>query len=551
MSPSQPSIVYAQIITGTSGSYTGLGMYRTIDGGATWTHTDIAGYTGNFGGFGWYFGEVVVDPNNSNTVYSLGVTLMRSTDGGVGFSPMPGSFHVDQHALWVDPANPSHLYLGNDGGFYSTTTGGSSGWFLPNTLDITQFYAGTIDATNPSRLLGGAQDNSTTMTTGSPTGWTTIYGGDGFYVAVDPVNPSVIFAEYQNGSSGSGPQRSTNNGVSFSAPSGISGSNRFNWMTPFVMNPKNHNLLLVGSQKVYRSTNNGQNYTAISADLTTNNTSASLVYSTITTMDISPADTSVYYVGTDDGRVWRSINRGGTWTNISAGLPLRWVTRVTADPADSNVVYVTLSGFSQDEYAAHVYRSPNRGFTWFPISGNLPDIPVNDIVVDPGQPQWLYVATDLGVYASFDLGQTWAPFGTGLPFTAVFDLTIHNASRTLVAATHGRSQWRLQLDTAPVAVEPVSIPASRLALWAPRPNPSRGETQMTLEMDARGHAEVGVFDAGGRRVRSLLAERIEAGPRSIRWDGRDDQGQRAAAGVYFVRVRTASGEAHQRVVRVE
>ncbi len=553
IAPSRPSMVYAQIITGTIGGYTGRGMYRTLDGGATWTRRDVSGFTGVFGGFGWYFGEMAVDPVNSETVYALGVDMVRSTNGGTSFSTVLGSAHVDNHAIWIDPANPSRIYLGNDGGFYSTVVGGTT-WTKAVTLDITQFYAGAIDPSNPARLLGGTQDNNTLITTGSPIAWSAILGGDGFHCAVDPTNPGVIIAEWQFCCSPNpGPRRSTNSGGSWTAPTGFVAADRYNWSTPLVMNPKNHNVILVGSQRVYRSANNGIGYSVISGDLTTNNTSSLLTYSTITTLDISPADTSVYYAGTDDGKVWRSTNRGGAWTDISAGLPVRWVTRVTADPVNAQVVYVTHSGFGGDEHAPHIHRSANQGASWSAIDGDLPDVPINDVVVDPADTQRLFLATDVGVYWTSNQGAVWVPLGSGLPFTAVFDLSLHAPSRTLVAATHGRSQWKADLTQILVAVGPGigggGAPGN--ALSAPMPNPSRGWARLTLELATPGQAEVAVFDAGGRRVRTLFSGPLEAGRHPVAWDGADATGGRAPAGVYFVRATVPEGSARRRLVRVE
>jgi hypothetical protein len=332
-------------------------------------------------------------------------------------------------------------------------------------------------------------------------------------------------------------------------PSGFASADRYNWSTPIAMNPRNHNLLLVGSQRVYRSTNNGITYSTISGDLTTN-TSSLLVYSTLTTLDVAAADTNVYYAGSDDGKVWRSTNRGGIWSDISAGLPSRWVTRVVGDPIDPQVVYVTLSGFGGDEHVAHVYRSTNQGTTWASVAGNLPNVPVNDLVVDPNDGQKLYVATDVGVYWTSDQGAIWVPLGTGLPFTAVFDLNLHQASRTLVAATHGRSQWKLDLTQAPVAVSPPSLPA-RLALSAPAPNPGRGTMRLTLEMPVAGTAEVAVFDAGGRRLRTLMSGAREAGVHALAWDGTDDRGGAVGPGVYFLRARAGGAVATRRLVRLD
>ena len=293
------------------------------------------------------------------------------------------------------------------------------------------------------------------------------------------------------------------------------------------------------------------NYVATgNADLTTNNTSSLLTYSTITTIDISAPDTSLYYVGTDDGKVWRSTNRGGAWTDISAGLPVRWVTRVTADPLDPQVVYVTLSGFGGDEHLPHIYRSADRGTTWTPIAGDLPDVPINDVIADPANTQRLFVATDVGVYWTPNLGGTWAPLGTGLPFTAVFDLTLHHPSRTLVAATHGRSQWRADLTQIPVGVDPIAA-ATGVALSAPAPNPSRDGARLALELDRPGPVDVAVFDARGRHVRTLVRGGLGAGRHPLAWDGTNAAGARAPAGVYFLRATTPDGSARRRLVRIE
>jgi photosystem II stability/assembly factor-like uncharacterized protein len=545
---SQPSTVYAQIISGASGGYTGLGLYRTTDGGASWTRRDVSGFTGIFGGFGWYFGELGVDPTNPNRVFAMGVDMVRSTDGGANFSSVLGGAHVDQHAIWIDPSNPDRIYLGNDGGFYSTATGAGP-WFKAVTLDITQFYAANIDPANPARLIGGTQDNNTMITSGSPSGWTQILGGDGFHCVIDPVFPNTILAEYQFGSGGSGPLRTTNGGGGWSAPSGIITTDRFNWSTPIVMNPLNRHVVLTGSHRVYRSTNNGVSYSPISGDLT-QNLPSQLVYSTLTTLDICPSDTSLYYAGSDDGKVWRSTNRGGIWTDISAGLPVRWVTRVVGDPVDPMKVYVTLSGFGLDEHEPHVYRSTDRGTTWTPVSGNLPDVPVNDVVVDPLDTNRLYVATDTGVWWTSDGGSLWVPLGQGLPFTAVFDLNLHAPSRTLVAATHGRSQWKLDLDEMPVAVPGPPV-ATRLALSAPAPNPARGPVRCVLALPAAGHARVAVFDAAGRRLRVLLEGGRAAGSHAIEWDGRDERGARAARGVYFLRASAGGETVTRRLVRAD
>jgi photosystem II stability/assembly factor-like uncharacterized protein len=554
IAPSWPARIYAQIMAGNPGGLNGLGVYRSDDGGGSWARrdTDQSGFVGAFGGFGWYFGDIVVDPSSADRVYCLGANLVVSNNAGASFSSFMSGAHADEHALWIDPANPLHLYMGSDGGFFYYSTSDLA-WDKSLDLPITQFYAGAIDPSNPARLLGGTQDNFTPITSGSPTAWTSFYDqGDGFYCLIDPTNPLVGFAEYQFGSNGFGPLRTANGGGSWVAGTGISdGASRFNWCAPFVMDPSNHLTLLAGGYRVWRSINSGLNWTLISADLTRNIPSSLPYTSVLSTLDISPLSSNLYYVGTTDGKVWRSTNAGGVWTDITAGLPVRWVTRVTADPVDPNVVYVTLSGYGLDEQAAHVYRSTNQGTNWTAIDGNLPDVPVNDLVVDPLNPSRLFIATDTGVYYTSNLGVTWAALGIGHPLVPVFDLTLHNASRTLVSATHGRSQWKLDLNDLPVAVVPGPAP-SRLSLSDPVPNPSRGELRLDLETDTAGAARVEVFDPQGRRVIELLDHRLEPGRHRLAWDGRDARGARVPAGIYYLRADLAGrASLTRRVVRLD
>ncbi|NOT33303.1 MAG: hypothetical protein HOP12_03940 [Candidatus Eisenbacteria bacterium] len=550
---SSPSTLYAQIIQGAALGYNGLGFYRTTDAGESWTRRDTgAAFLNAFGGFGWYFGETVVTPTNPSIVYATGVNFLRSTDGGVTWVNRTGSAHVDQHALWIDPANPAQLYLGNDGGFFSSINSGAN-WTKSLDLPITQFYAGTIDPFFPERLFGGTQDNNSIRTpTGATNDWLPMLGGDGFYVLVDPTNNAIVFAESQYASGGAGLLRSTNFGFSgsFIGPSGLFISDRFNWSTPAVMSPHDHNVLLLGSQRVYKSTDNGISYSVVSSDLTRNNTTSLLSFSTLTTLDISPVTPHLYYAGTDDGRVWRSSNGGTGWTEITAGLPIRWVTRVTADPADSNVVYVTHSGFGQDEHLAHVHRSTNRGASWSDIAADLPDVPANDLLVDPANPQRLFLATDVGVYTTANRGTTWYPLGQGMPVQTVFDLALEPFTRKLVAFTHGRSSWSLALAELPVEVASRGE-RGRFALGSATPNPFRGLTRIELELPSTTVAQVRAFDGAGRAIRELHRGSLAAGRHAIEWNGRDDAGRPVSAGVYFVRATRAGGETRTtRVVKL-
>ena len=397
--------------------------------------------------------------------------------------------------------------------------------------------------------MGGTQDNGTLITPGSPTAWTLQLGGDGFQCLVDPVNPALLFSEFQLGSYGAGLYRNANPATGFNS------NDRYNWNTPIAMDPSNHNVLLVGSQRVYRSTDNGLSYAVISGNLASNPVSQ-LVFGTITTLAISPVSSSKYYAGTDDGHVWRTPNAGANWIDISAGLPVRYVTRVVADPVQPSVVYVTLSGFGQDEHLAHVYRSDNDGLTWTSIAGNLPDAPANDLIVDPAEPNTLMLATDVGVYASHNLGAAWEPLGTGMPLQTVFDLSFHPGSRTLVAATHGRSQWKIDLTTWPTSTPPPAA-GPRLALSLPAPNPSRGSVTMQLDLGGASDAEVVIYDAAGRHVRTLYSGAAGASRIALAWNGLDERGRRTGAGVYFVRAlaRSSAGggpaSSIRRLVRID
>jgi photosystem II stability/assembly factor-like uncharacterized protein len=550
VAPSRPSRVYASVISGSTGGYTGLGLWRSDDGGATWARVDADFLTHRnaFGGFGWYFGRVAVAPQDADDVWVLGVSLLRSTDGGVTLADVTGAAHVDQHDLWLDPSEPTRTFLGNDGGFFVPEP--FVGWAASGNLPISQFYAGTVNVqSNPLRIAGGLQDNGTVMTAGAPGGWQRILGGDGMHSWFSPVNTNLVLAEWQYACDRSGPRRSTTGGASWGTTTGWSVSDRYNWNMPIVQSPRNASLLLAGSQRVYRSLNAGSSWTAISTDLTTN-PGAAVVYGTITTLAVSPVDSLLYLAGTDDGRVWRSQNAGATWENVSAGLPGRYVTRVVCDPADAQRIHCTFSGFGQDLHDPRVFTSANRGTTWQAISGNLPDAPVNDLLPDPTAAGTLYAGTDLGVFVTRNLGQTWTALGGRMPVQPVADLELHAGTRRLYAFTHGRSAWSLDLNAVPLDA-PTARGGSRLALAAPSPNPARGAARIEMTLGQAAQVEVAVFDASGRRVRVLTRGGLAAGTHALTWDTRDERGARVSPGVFFVRAHDGATTATRRLVVVD
>jgi hypothetical protein len=203
-----------------------------------------------------------------------------------------------------------------------------------------------------------------------------------------------------------------------------------------------------------------------------------------------------------------------------------------------------------DEHVAHVYRSVDSGDTWNSIAGNLPDAPANDILVDPSDRQTLYLATDVGVYATRNLGAGWFPLGQNMPIQTVFDLTLHAPSRTLVAATHGRSQWKLDLSGLPLAVSRPATPL-RLALSAPAPNPSHNVAHLVVELSRATRIDISIYDASGRHIQSLMQQWLEGGRHSFGWDGRDERGTRVRPGVYFVRAEASGACAVRELMRTQ
>ena len=436
---SSPNVIYA-IYCNHPGEF--MGVYKSTNYGESWTQTNDYALEGFLGGFGWYFGQVRVDPTDPDKIFAMGVYLYRTTNGGSSWSEVGYSVHVDHHAMFISPTNPDQVYLGCDGGVNLSSSGGSS-WSLCTSQPSTQFYAITIDYLNPQRLYGGTQDNGTLRTlTGALNDWNHIHGGDGFYCNVDYTNSNVIYAEYQWGWL----RKSTNLGGSwYYVMDGIDLDDRTNWCTPVIMDPVDHNTLYYGSHRLYKTTNGGAWWDPISGDLTNGPGPANLTYGTITTIAVAPSNTQVIYVGTDDVNVWVTTNGGGNWTSINAGLPDRWVTRVAVDPYDESIAYVTHSGHDISGTLPHIYRTTNYGSSWQSISSNLPEGPINDVIVDPMNPSVLYVGSDVGVYVTEDLGGNWAPLGTGLPVTTVHNLAFHEPTRKLVAGTHGRSMFFCQV----------------------------------------------------------------------------------------------------------
>ena len=519
--PSQPGVVYALASNGT-GVY---GIYKSTDSGDNWVQVspgDPFGIESQV----WYNNVIAVSPINSLRLFAGMTSMYQSTDGGSAWTPIGFDMHVDHHAIEFDATNASRMVVGNDGGIFISTDAGGS-WNKSYHLPVTQFYAGTIDFSNPQRYFGGTQDNGTPRTlTGSDSDWADIFGGDGFYVLVDPKNPQRVYAEYQYGGLG----YSTDGGNSFfDGTSGIIPNDRMNWETPVAMDPTTTTTLYTGTQRLYRTTNGMQSWIAISGDLTRG---ANGRIGTITTIDVAPTDSNVIYVGTDDAKISVTTDGGKNWNDVTGSLPMRWVTRVAVDPDSPNVAYVTQSGYLEDSFSSHLNKTTDFGNSWTNIGGGLPAVPLNDIVIDPLYRGYLYVATDLDVEYSSDNGGTWNALGSGLPPVPVHDLALHSPTRKLVAFTHGRSAYAFDL-TGITSVGPVRNIAQQFRLDQNYPNPFNPGTVISYQLPVTSFVTLKVYDEIGREVDRLVNGEQLAGSHSVRWNAAN-----LPSGVYIYQLRS-------------
>jgi len=541
ISKSDPEILYA-IYADKIGYFEGV--YKSTNNGDSWVQTNDGSLSNCYQSYGWWFGRIKIDPIDPDIAYVIGFDLYKTTTGGNSWSNISSwDVHVDQHELVAHPMNNNFVILGNDGGLYISQNGGNS-WNWINNLPITQFYTCEIDNQFPQRLYGGTQDNGTNRTmTGNTDDWENIYGGDGFYVLVDPENNNYVYAEYQYGNFA----RSTNGGNSFStAMNGISSSDRKNWNTPVVFDPTNPEIIYYGANRLYRSTNRAGNWTPISGDLS-NGPGVNLTYGTITTISVSAINPDIIYAGTDDGNIWVSENFGSDWEIISNDLPERWITRVTADPIEENTVYVTLSGYRWNEYLPHVFRSENKGQTWVDISANLPEVPVNDLIIDPDNNEKLYVATDVGVFASYDHGGYWILMGNNLPNVPVCDMDLHNETRKLVAATYGRSMYSYDLyqDTLITGISEQfrTLNSPEIKVF---PNPF--DENFTIELKSKEDQIIGIslHDMKGNLLESIFKGSVHPGNNLINWDGSRNK---LSDGIYLLKITAKNSIHYQKLIR--
>jgi photosystem II stability/assembly factor-like uncharacterized protein len=516
---------------GTDGFQYG-GIYKSTDSGESWTRIN------SLNPRPMYFSQVRVDPSDDKYLYVLGVTLYRSSDNGKTFRPDGGrGVHADQHALWIDPRDGRHILVGCDGGYYATYDR-MAAWDHLNNMAIGQFYHVDVDTRRDYHVYGGLQDNGSwggPSMTHSPTGpinedWINVSGADGFTCRVDPSDPNLVYSTGQNGALR---RRNLRTGAAelIRPPSGR--RYRFNWNTPFILSHRNPRIYYCAGNVVLRSLDRGNDLRVISPEITATNRGSA------TALAESPRNPDVLYVGTDDGYLWVTRDGGKEWTNITknVGLPgLRWVASVEASRFDEGRAFAVFDAHRSDDDNPYVYMTEDFGKTWKSLRGNLPEWGSTRVLrEDIENPNLLYLGTEFGAWCSLDRGKTWNRLNANLPTVAVHEFAIHPTAGEVVAATHGRSLWVLDV----MALRQLTPEALRADARLYRPvtamrwhlEPARGRTNRRFvgENPPAGAAlyyslgkkasKVGlkVLDVDGKLVRELSGE-TQPGLHKLIWN---------------------------------
>ena len=436
----------------------GAEVYRSNDGGKTWNKQNEKYIDDLFYSYGYYFAQIAVDPGNVDRIYLAGVPLIKSDDGGKTYTSIDGdNVHSDHHSIWINPKIPGHLINGNDGGLNISYDDGEH-WTKHNSPSVGQFYAINVDNQEPYHVYGGLQDNgvwegphnaeenSRWHQTGDYP-WKSIMGGDGMQVQIDNRNHNVVYTGFQFGNYYR-INKETNQRKNVQPKHQLGETPyRFNWQTPILLSPHNQDILYIGGNKLHRSLNQGEDWEAISPDLTQGGKKGNVAYGTLTTLSESPFKFGLIYTGSDDGLIQGTRNGGDTWENLSGALPKNlWVSRVLASQHSQDRVYATLNGYRWDDFTPYVFKSDDQGKTWTNISGNIPVSAVNVILEDPKNELLLFVGTDNGLYVTFDGGESWQSFQNGMPNVAVHDLVIQPEANHLLVGTHGRSIYMADIS---------------------------------------------------------------------------------------------------------
>ena len=454
VSHAAPNSIWALVGDRSSGGF--LGLFRYDEATSAWTQLAASGITSAFGTQQSYDLVLAIDPRDEKKMFVAGVRAFRSTDGGATFKPIANEVHTDWHVITFDPNNPDIMWAGTDGGVYISTDAGNTWTSRSAGLSITQFYPGVSVHPLGTRVAGGSQDNGTHVYSGTPF-WDAFSGGDGGYTAINFKDPSIQWGETQwSVTSGTVGNIFRRDGIGLTRrATGIGTTDRASFIPPLVMDPVNPSKLYFGTYRLYRTTNEGQLWTAISGDLT-NGTGV------ISSVAISPTDTNTIWVGTSDGRALVSSD-GGTTFAAATGLPARSVTRVVPHPTDSRRALVTVSGFG----AAHVWETADAFVSpVVSISAGLIDAPTNVALYVPSA-NVIMVGTDVGIFQTGDGGSTWVAGPTGMPNVIIQDLVFRPEIGLIVAGTYGRGMFAYNV----------------------------GASQAVLRGDVNGDGKIDAFDA--------------------------------------------------------
>lgn len=485
ISPANPRRIYASV----EAKDTLGGIFRSDDGGATWSRTNGEQ---KFQVRPWYYSAVTADPLNENVLYVMNLQVWKSIDGGKSFSRLRVP-HGDTHIMWVDPKNPDRMINGNDGGGTVSLDGGKS-WSSIYNQPTSQFYHVITDNQWPYRLYGAQQDNSAiTIASRSDFGaiterdWWSVAGCENAHIAVDPRNPSITYGGCYTGMlmrHDNRTQQTRDIAVWLNNYDGIPASdvpNRFQWTFPVLLSPHDPNVLYVTSQHVWRSTNEGRSWAKISPDLTYadpatlgptggpvhKDMTGTEWYATIYAFAESPRARGELWAGSDDGRVHLSRDGGATWTEVTPKGMVKHtrVTGIEPSPHDPAVVYLSATRYQLDDFHPYLYKTADYGKTWTRIDhGIAMGAYTRSIREDPVRRGLLFAATETGVWVSFDDGARWETLQLNLPRASVRDLRVHE--NDVVVATHGRSFWALD-DIAVLRQLHDSVTAKPLHLFQP------------------------------------------------------------------------------------
>lgn len=464
ISPLNSDIIYLSVEAAENKS----GLFKSVNRGATWDKVN------DYASSGQYFNEIYCDPNNADVIYLMDVVSKVSVDGGKTYKNLSiRNRHVDDHAMWINPKNSKHFLIGGDGGIYETFDGGEFFDFKEN-LPVAQFYRVNVDNSEPFyNVFGGTQDNNSM---GGPSrtlknegivnsDWFETNGGDGFWTAVDPENPNIVYAESQYGGMIRFDRNSSEAIDIRPEPKKGELTFKWNWDTPLLISPHKNTRLYCAANFVFKSDDRGESWTRISDDLTRQidrNTfqvmgkfwsidavakdKSTSLFGTIVSLSESPVKENLLYAGTDDGLI-RVSEDGKTWNKIDKfpGVPeYTYVSDILPSKFDENIVFATFNNLKRDDFKPYVLMSKDKGASWESISANLPaNGSVHTIEQDYVNPELLFVGTEFGFFFSTNSGDSWTQLKNGLPTIAVKDIAIQKRESDLVLATFGRGFYVL------------------------------------------------------------------------------------------------------------